>query len=437
MAPVEGRHLLGHGARCGADGSRHLEILGELVLVVVDPIAAEKLVGTFAGLNDLHLFGGQLADEIQGDGRRRAQRLVHVVLLGGDDVQEFLGRHLHVLVFQPRPVGELVGVVQLVQLDAEAGVLGGVFLSLAAGNVVAHAEGLHALFVVLAHAIGGQRRIDAAGQEAADFHVSDFVRAHRFVEGAVDDVSPLFQILGVVDLIGDLVEALVAHPVALDNHEMAGQHLVNVLEHGLRIVHVLEAQVLGQHLLVHGLVELGVRQHALDFRRVHEAFALLLVVERLNAEDIAGQNQTLAHIVPDSDGEHAAQAFEHPAAPFFIAVQDGFGVAIGEEGVARSLQFFAQVLEVVDFAVEGDDDIALLVLHGLVALRQVDDGQAAEAHGDVVVHKVPVLIGAAVLDAVGHVLHDRFVCGLIVINRGESYESAHAHTLLFSTSTRQ
>ena len=162
MTPVERRQLLSNRAAGRTQRTGHLEVLGELVLVVVDPVAAEQLVGALAGLHHFHLFGGKLADEVQRNGRRRAERLVHVILLGGNDIQELLGRDLHVLVGKPRPLGELARIFELVQLDLEAGVLGLVALLLAAGDVVAHGERLHALVVMLAHAVRCQRAVDAA-----------------------------------------------------------------------------------------------------------------------------------------------------------------------------------------------------------------------------------------------------------------------------------
>ena len=63
--------------------------------------------------------------------------------------------------------------------------------------------------------------------------------------------------------------------------------------------------------------------------------------------------------------------------PLLVAVQQDLGIRAGGEGVPGGLQLFAQGLEVVDFAVEHDDEAAVLVIHRLAAALQVDDGQAA------------------------------------------------------------
>ena len=285
---------------------------------------------------------------------------------------------------------------------------------------------------MLAHAVRGQRAVDAAGQEAADLHVGDLVGAHALVERVLDDVGPFLKALGTVDLIGDLVEALDGGFAVLEHHEMTGRHLMDVLEHGLRVVHVLEAQVLRQGLAVELLLEARVRQEGFDLAAPDQTAALMLVVQRLDAEDIARQHQLLALVVPNGDGEHAAQALEHARAPLLIAVDDGLGIAVGFELVALALKLGTQLLEVVDLAVERDSHAAIGVLHGLVASLKVDDGQAAKAHCHIIVDEKALIIRAAMDNTIRHVLDDGAIGPLIEINGGESHESAHALECSFS-----
>jgi hypothetical protein len=58
------------------------------------------------------------------------------------------------------------------------------------------------------------------------------------------------------------------------------------------------------------------------------------------------------------------------------------------EDVALGFELAAQFAVVVDFAVEGDDELAVCAVHGLrAALGEVDDGQAAVAEGDAAVFR--------------------------------------------------
>ena len=106
-------------------------------------------------------------------------------------------------------------------------------------------------------------------------------------------------------------------------------------------------------------------------------------------------------------------------------MNDGLGVAVGMELVTSLDQFGTELLEVVDLAVERDGDAAVSILHGLMALGDINDGKATEAHGDVVVDEIAVLVGTTVNDAVGHVLNDAAIGFGIVIDGGEANESAH------------
>ena len=106
-------------------------------------------------------------------------------------------------------------------------------------------------------------------------------------------------------------------------------------------------------------------------------------------------------------------------------MDDRFRVAVRDELVAQRLKLGAQLLEVVNLAVERDRDGAVGVLHGLAGALEVDDGQAAEAHRYAIVHEEALVIGPAVGDAIGHVLDDGLVGLPVVIDRGESHESAH------------
>jgi hypothetical protein len=51
-------------------------------------------------------------------------------------------------------------------------------------------------------------------------------------------------------------------------------------------------------------------------------------------------------------------------------VDDDFGVGVGGEAVAGRLEVAAQLLEVVDFAVEDDRDAAVLVVDRLIRPRR-------------------------------------------------------------------
>ncbi len=97
--------------------------------------------------------------------------------------------------------------------------------------------------------------------------------------------------------------------------------------------------------------------------------------------------------VPDREREHPAQIAHAVGAVLLEVVDDRLGVAAGLEAVALPLQRRPQRREVVDLAVERDDDRAVLVLHRLVAGDEIDDRQPAVAERDLL--RGPVGVAAA------------------------------------------
>ena len=89
-------------------------------------------------------------------------------------------------------------------------------------------------------------------------------------------------------------------------------------------------------------------------------------------------------------------------------------------------QLFAQGLEVVNFAVEHDDEAAVLVEHRLAAALQVDDGQAAVAERDAVVDKIALAVRAAVGDEVGHLLHNGARLARLVVLFSKAGNATHS-----------
>ena len=79
--------------------------------------------------------------------------------------------------------------------------------------------------------------------------------------------------------------------------------------------------------------------------------ALVAIVERFYAQGIASEEKRTFEVVPDSEGEHAAQAFQTVLAPMGIGREEHFGVAVRAEGPMAG-EFSPQIPVVDDRAVE-------------------------------------------------------------------------------------
>jgi hypothetical protein len=129
-------------------------------------------------------------------------------------------------------------------------------------------------------------------------------------------------------------------------------------------------------------------------------------VERLHAKTVAHEQQALPGAVPETNREHAVEARDDVDAPFFVSVDDGFGVGVIRlESMAARLELASQRLMVVNLAVEDDVHGAVLVGHRLVCTRrQVDNGKAPErqAYSAGAVDPQSLAVGPAVAHQLAH-----------------------------------
>src|SRR4051812_6927297 len=89
----------------------------------------------------------------------------------------------------------------------------------------------------------------------------------------------------------------------------------------------------------------------------------------------------------------------------FVEMDEHLGVAGRLERVARAAEALAELAEVVDLAIEDDDDAAVLVVDRLIAGVEVDDAQALDAKSDLVFQMDAARVRPTVLESRAH-LHD-------------------------------
>src|SRR5262249_48215918 len=137
--------------------------------------------------------------------------------------------------------------------------------------------------------------------------------------------------------------------MAVVEHErMAGLELVDAREHRARTRHELVTDVVVNRLSIDGALERRMLEKSLDLRREEESAVLPGVIERLDTEAIARDEELTAGRVPHRESEHAGQPFDARLAPFLVCVQDRLGVAARVEAVARRFELLAQRRVVVD-----------------------------------------------------------------------------------------
>ncbi len=150
-----------------------------------------------------------------------------------------------------------------------------------------------------------------------------------------------------------------------------------------------------------------------------------MVVERLLARAIAGEDQTATAVVPECEGEHAAEPGDEVEPELLIRVHDRLGVRARGEGVPGGLQLLGELGEVVYLAVEDDGHRPRLVVDRLVSGREVDDAQppVSEPHPGSTVEAVG--IRAAVPDHAGHPAQKARIHRIARIGANQTGDAAH------------
>ena len=144
------------------------------------------------------------------------------------------------------------------------------------------------------------------------------------------------------------------------------------------------------------------------------------VVERLDAEPVAGEEQLAAFVVGDREREHAGEVVDDVAAPLLEPAEDDLGVGVvGDEPPAAGLELAAQLGVVVDLAVEDEREVAIVAVERLVAGRDVDDREAPHPDREVRADVGALAVGAAVHDRTQHLFEQ------LGIGAGEPDDAAH------------
>jgi hypothetical protein len=350
-------------------------------------IAREDLVGALAGEGDLVLGSDGSAEQVEGRRVVRAHRLGHRVDGVVDGTGELRIRHPDAVVIGRVGFGHRVGPGELVAL-------------VPAPRLEADAVGGHAVPALLGEQGDEEARVETSREQHRDGHVSREAAAHRAAQGVVHELDPVAGAEPGVHrtaLVVGLPVAPVGHPPGPVDHahrrrrELPHPRQHRVLARNDRV----PAEVVVEARRVDGGVDAAAREEGRQGRRETQPAGLGGEVERFDAEPVTGQHHAAAGRIDDHEGEHADEVVDDPLAPAAVPLEDHLGVAQRPEALGGELP--AQLVVVVDAAVEGDRRAGQLVDHGLgAAVGEVDDAEAAVAEHRPAARPKPVAVGAAV-----------------------------------------
>src|SRR5581483_183899 len=110
--------------------------------------------------------------------------------------------------------------------------------------------------------------------------------------------------------------------------------------------------------------------------------AAKVIVERLDAQSVPGNKETLLSSVPNRKGEHASEVLNAVATVFLVQVDNRLSIAMGPVFMATAHQIVAQAGMVIDFAVKDHPDGTIFIADWLMPGSKVHDAQAAHPYSN-------------------------------------------------------
>ncbi len=151
------------------------------------------------------------------------------------------------------------------------------------------------------------------------------------------------------------------------------------------------------------------RQHRFDFRSEQKPLRRQFVVQRLDAQPVACDEERFRIAIPDGKSEHAAQVLYAICTVFFVEMDDGLGIAVRAIAVAARDELLAQREMVVDFAIKHDPQRAVFVRNRLMTARNIDNAEPPHSDAHRAVGIKAVVVGSAMADHAAHFAQRRGV----------------------------
>jgi hypothetical protein len=164
-------------------------------------------------------------------------------------------------------------------------------------------------------------------------------------------------------------------------------------------------EIVAERFEVQTSVDARNRDQRLQLRRERHAAGQVRVVERLDPESVSRDEKLLLFAIPNGEGEDAVELIEHGGAMEIVKRTQNRRVGMRVERVSTTAKVFAQILEVVYFAVEYDLIAPATTRHWLRrGARWIDNGQAPMRKPDpgALVHPYSFAVGASMGDRSRH-----------------------------------
>ena len=197
-------------------------------------------------------------------------------------------------------------------------------------------------------------------------------------------------------------------------------------KHGARLGHVAQGQIGVNRGNIAGAGNPRTFKNRFHFRSKDKAAFAFMIVERLLPAPVAGEERFPRAGVVQRESKHSVELFHAVPSPFFVGVNDHFGIRPCSKAVPLPDQLFVQLDIVVDFPVEANGQRAILVVDGLPAALEVDDREAPHPHEEAMrlILERAFTVRPAMGQAVTHPGQEPFLD-----KTGETKDSAHSKAM--------
>src|SRR6266487_4709301 len=100
-------------------------------------------------------------------------------------------------------------------------------------------------------------------------------------------------------------------------------------------------------------------------------------------------------------------------------------IAISSKVMSSLLEFFLKLTIIIDFTIEDDDDTPIFVENGLMAVSQVDNGEAARTQRNSLPYPGPLIIWPTVRNDLAHSVYELLRIVTTALRVDKSSYSAH------------
>src|SRR5437667_609268 len=159
---------------------------------------------------------------------------------------------------------------------------------------------------------------------------------------------------------------------------MTSFELANRLKDRQRRRNISQRQIVVKGLEVKAPVN-PVPEQRFGLRCKDQAVREVRIVERLDAEPVAREEESMPTRIPERQGKHPVEPVNEALSLFFVEMNHDLGIGSRHELMPFRAEPLTKLVEVVDLPIKNNPDRSVLVRDRLAPRIEVDDGESSHS----------------------------------------------------------